>query len=348
MRQIFLAYATVGIVIYIKTILFLKDRIHDAYKVEERRKETEVSIEMLNKYDVLSNMAGASHQNVRSLQMAKVTWSEPKWMQKVKDYHEPPGKYFLIEVLQVRIYEQDKAKWTIKELKQWIHYMLWAGVQHIFLCDHYKYEHESLANQLEKYIESNLITYLPFPHPRIARQAQILCYNSIIARYKYDVEWQMSIDMDEYPFISYDIEEGFLARYLKTMRENVVEVSMPNFLMLGQGDRSRDMVIERINRITSLSERTNDLSKPIYKPMNTTVDIHETNYRLGKRYVELGDRLKNLHYWGARLQDWGPDTQEVLERTVEFNEVRNKLAPIIRKSLLAFGENDAFSNTTGP
>ncbi len=78
------------------------------------------------------------------------------------------------------------------------------------------------------------------------------------------------------------------------------------------------------------------------------VDIHRTSIKQGKRYRELGDRLKILHYWGARLQNWGPDTGKILNMTVKFNYVRNILAPSIRKSLLAFGETDAFSNKSGP
>ena len=78
------------------------------------------------------------------------------------------------------------------------------------------------------------------------------------------------------------------------------------------------------------------------------VDLHKTSYKQGKRYKELGDHLKMLHYWGSRLQNWGPDTPKILNITVEFNHVRNRLAPAIRKSLIAFGEIDAFSNKSGP
>ena len=146
-----------------------------------------------------------------------------------------------------------------------------------------------------------------------------------------------------------DTNEGFLVRYLKALPPDISVVSIPNFLMLGQGDRRRDVTIERINRITSLTKRSNILSKVIYKPMNTRgVGVHSATPRHGRVYQEEGRRLKMLHYWGARTQKWGPDTPKVLNMTVEFNHVRNTLAPILRRSLLAFGESDAFSNTTGP
>ena len=63
-----------------------------------------------------------------------------------------------------------------------------------------------------------------------------------------------------------------------------------------------------------------------------------------------GDKhnLKLLHYWGARQQNWGPDTKQMLDSTVEFNDVRDTVAIAVRYSLLVFGEYQAFSNNTGP
>ena len=84
--------------------------------------------------------------------------------------------YFLTELLQVRIYEDDKAKWTLKELKQWMHYIFLAGVQHIYLCDHFLYEHEKLDVPLKKYIDAGLVTYLPRGSVRDAMTAQTQCY----------------------------------------------------------------------------------------------------------------------------------------------------------------------------
>ena len=76
--------------------------------------------------------------------------------------------------------------------------------------------------------------------------------------------------------------------------------------------------------------------------------MHHNSIRSGRVVEENGTKLKMLHYWGGRLQNLGPDTADVIKRTVPFTEVREKLAPIIRQSLLVFGEYDAFSNSTGP
>ena len=271
----------------------------------------------------------------------------PHWQIRLKhpdanDLHH----YFLAEVLQVRIYAGDRAKWSLAELKQWMHYMFWAGAEHIYLCDHNKYKHEKLDVPLKQYIDLGLLTYIPKHMPREAMAAQVECYQYVIDTYRRSTTWQIAVDMDEYPYVSKDLEEGFLIRYLKQQADDISELSMHNYLLLGQGDRTRTMAIERINRITP--HPINNLDKPIYRPQRVFAQIHHNTIRDG-RVVEVdGASIMMLHYWGARLQKWGPDTKKTLSSTIEFNVIRDQLAPKIRNSLITFGELHAFNATTGP
>lgn len=269
----------------------------------------------------------------------------PKWQNVSSHVKEI---YNLAEVLQVRVYEDDKAKWTTAELKQWMHYLFWAGVDHILVCDHYKYEHEKLDKPLIEYIKQGLVTYFPWGHSSIshAMKAQVACYQLMIDKYKDRCKWQMAIDMDEFPYKPDDTTEGFLVRYLASQDDKVSELSMHNFLLLGQGDRKKNMTFERINRITP--QPANNLDKPIYKPGRVSANLHHNIISKGITHEVPNDELKMLHYWGARMQDWGPDTPELFKKTVEFNSVRDTMAPRIRKSLLCYGEFDAFSSKTGP
>ena len=278
----------------------------------------------------------------------------PKWQHKLfntsylQDNLLNENKFFLAAAFRVRIYSGDKANWTTKELRQWFHYMFWAGVEHIFLCDHFIKDSESLKDQLQRYIKLNLITYIPWNVGKHTLASQVECYQHIIDKYGKITTWQIAIDMDEYPYIHNDTEEGFLTRYLHQFSQEISEISMPNYLMLGKGDFSKNLTIERINRIESLTKKSNNLDKPIYRPGNVKAGMHHNHILRGNLHEEDGKIIKMLHYWGSRLQNWGPDTPEILQRTVPFTEVRSKLAPIIRKSLLAFGEMEAFSNSTGP
>ena len=276
----------------------------------------------------------------------------PRWQQKLSSTSHPKynlqdgQKILLAAAFRVRIYKDDKAKWTIRELKQWFHYLFWAGVEHIFLCDHFLDDSEILKDQLLRYIQLNLITYIPWDVGPHTLPNQVQCYKKIIDEYGKLTTWQIAIDMDEFPYVYGDVEEGFLTRYLQKFSDTTTEISMPNFLLLGQGDRSKNMTIERIDRIEPV--KSSNLDKPIYRPLQVIANMHHNFVKSGTVHEEDGNTLKMLHYWGSRLQNWGPDTQDIINRTVPFTEVREKLAPIIRKSLLAFGETDAFSNSTGP
>ena len=223
-------------------------------------------------------------------------------------------QFFLTEVLQVRIYENDKAKWSIRELKQWIHFILLAGVEHIFLCDHYMYDSERLDVPLKRYIDLGLITYFPWSAIRNAMQAQVRCYNHIIDNYKVNSRWHIAIDMDEYPFALQDFREGFLVRYIGNLTSQygnrITEISLSNYLMLGEGDRSRDIVIDRINRMTP--KPANGLVKPIYRPERVRANIHHNVLLSGTHLNADTDVMRMMHYWGARTQDWGPDTPETI------------------------------------
>ena len=255
-------------------------------------------------------------------------------------------RYFLVELLQVRIYEDDKAKWTLAELKQWMHFMFLAGVEHIYVCDHYKNKSEMLEKHLQKYIDLGLVTYLEWGTIRHPLTAQIQCYQHIINAHKYESVWQIAVDMDEYPFSLNNTEEDFLIHFLRQAPPYVTEVSMTNYLMLGQGDRRRDMVIDRIDRMTP--KQANVLVKPIYRPEKVQANIHHNHVLMGRRVVAPPPVLKMLHYWGARVQNWGPDTANTLAITVEMTAMRTAWADRVRNSLLVFGELDAFNATTGP
>ena len=271
----------------------------------------------------------------------------PQWQKrltKCKDIEKT--KFFLTSALQVRIYKADKAKWTIKELKQWLHYMFWAGIEHVYVCDHYRFTSESLLYSLKQYIDANLVTYIAWNHIRIPMTAQVSCYQYIIDEFGADAVWQIAVDMDEYPFMPNDTNENFLSRYLKSLSFSVTEVSMHNFLMLGHGNRSRTMAIERITRMTP--EPANELDKPMYRPNRVIASIHHNQIKHGKRLEADGEQIRLLHYWGSRINHFGPDTPEILVKTIEYTALRDSLSNTIRQSLIGFGELDAFSNSTGP
>ncbi len=262
-------------------------------------------------------------------------------------------KYFVTVVVKCRIYETDKAKWTVRELKQWLHYLFLAGVEHVFFCDHFQNDSERLHIALQRYMEAGLLTYIPWSYKNSTdiRKVHLMCYQHVINHYGSMVTWQITIDMDEYPFSVIDTREGFVRRFLenitKSKGSNVTEISMENYLMLGQGNRSRDLVIDRINRMTP--RPANNMVKPIYRPERISkAEMHHNYILWGRKIVADSDMLRMAHYWGARTQNWEPDTPETINKTVEMNLVRNSWAEKLRNSLLSWGETDAFATDSGP
>lgn len=271
----------------------------------------------------------------------------PLWQLKVNlcNYTWRKDFYFVV-ALQVRIYKLDKAKWTLGELKQWMHYMFWAGAEHIYICDHYRFSFERLDVKLKRYIDAGLVTYIAWNRIRNPMQAQTSCYQHIITRYGHSNIWQAAIDMDEYPFITGDQREGFWTQYLKKVSFAISELSLHNYLMLGHGDRTKNMTIERIKRMTP--KPANELDKPIYRPTRVSAVLHHNKILHGRRMEVKNDEARLLHYWGSRVSDFGPDKPDLYNITIEYPAMAESFSNILRHSLVAFGEIDAFNCSTGP
>ncbi len=262
---------TITILILVLKMMFLFQNIYgtSTFKENETMEKTiNTAIIVLKRNTTFFSREHAAVNNTHKYQINK-DYIQPEnyrlnWLGNLKKPKGTNVKYFLVQVLCVRIYAHDKAKWTVRELKQWIHYMFYAGVEHIFLCDHYENENEVLQKHLHNYTDKNLITYIPFPTTKMTLGHQAQCYNSIVSKHKHDIEWQMSLDMDEFPYVENDTKEGFLIRYIKSLPSDVVEVLMPNYLMLGQGDRSRNMTIERYVHISCITTMRKTNAKWIF------------------------------------------------------------------------------------
>lgn len=275
------------------------------------------------------------------------SYSIPLWQYFLFQNSVRSDDFYLVTVLQVRLYSYDKAKWSINELKQWFHYLFLAGVEHILICDHFMFDHEKFENEIQKYVKLGLVSYFPWNFIRNPMLSQIKCYNHFIKKFKNYHAWHMAIDIDEYPFSLDDCKENFLVRFLQKIPEDISEVSMSNYLMLGSGDRSQNMVIRRINRMTK--DPANALSKPIYRPKNVrSAAVHHNHLSRGRQWEAPHDKLRMLHYWGARVQDWGPDTNKTLDITTIMNEMLKCWGPQLEVSLLTFNESSALTHLTGP
>ena len=241
----------------------------------------------------------------------------------------PKPPYFLTAVLLTRIYEKDKAKLTSAELKMWLQYLRYAGVEHVYIYDAFVYQSESQLPHLKEFLKDGYVTYVDWHkyNPYTISGTQVKAYQNCINVYQKESQWQAAIDIDEYPFSPRDQSPGFLSRYMKQYEKtypDVSELSMQNFLFLGK-PLNKELMIERVMRRTP--QRSNVLSKPIYRTANIhSASVHHNSIQRGRSANAPQRELRLNHYWGARLQNWGNDTEETLKITIPDDSMK----PIIR------------------
>ena len=231
----------------------------------------------------------------------------------------PP--YFLTVVFIVRIYEKDLSELTSQDIKNWLLYLRYAGVDHAYLYDLWYLPGESQREPLNVFIREGYLTYFDKHDltPFSLEKSQHPSYQHCIDKFGKDTTWQVAIDIDEYPFCPGDTKSGFLRRYIEkfsSVNPQLSEITMNNFLYLGVKNKSRDLLIDKLWRRTH--NPGNYLVKPIYKPSDTRrAQVHHNVLKRGQTGNAPSGELRMNHYWGARLQNWGPDTEEILAKTEE-------------------------------
>ena len=254
----------------------------------------------------------------------------------------PP--YFLTAVFFVRIYEADKSELKSENIRQWLTYLRYAGVEHVYLYDLWYLPGEEQREELDVFIREGFLTYTERHDltPFIRDISLITSYQTCIDTYGNDTKWQVAIDIDEYPFSPTDTSPGFLYRFVQKYsldNPHVSEITMANFLYLGQKDSTKELLIEKLWRHTH--GPGNPLVKPIYKPVDIKgAQVHHNYLLRGKSQTAPHNALRMNHYWGARLQNWGPDTEEILAKTEEDRGMEPIVAafkncePYVRRYLL--------------
>lgn len=300
-----------------------------AHSVEQRSDKSETSLK--GNPQAYKDMAGQKERNLKRQDGSK-DQSKTKerkehdfetnktrdcagWVERGQNQSPP---YYLTAVLLVRIYEKDKAKLTTKEMKMWLQYLRYIGVEHVYVYDAWVYQNESQLEKLEAFAQDGYITYVDWHthNPYTIMGTQVAAYQHCIDNYSHENQWQAAIDIDEYPFSSIDTSPGFMYRYVKEIdqaRPEISEITIQNYLFLGK-PLDRELMIERVLRRTP--QPSNNLVKPIYRPSKVRAQVHHNMLKSGHNMNAPSADLRMNHYWGARLQNWGDDTPEILQKTI--------------------------------
>ena len=272
-----------------------------------------------NKSDVVTptNITDLTHTNATDKPSQSTNCQT--WCHRTENSTKP---FFLTAVLLVRIYVKDLAQLSTRELWQWLYYLRYAGFQHVYVYDAFVMKNESQAKALKPLIDEGFVTYVDWSHtafPYSIDGTQHSAYQDCIDRFGKETLWQAAIDMDEYPFSPTDQQPLFAQRAVARVSESTPrasELTMQNFLFLGKPlDGSKHpLLIDRIWRRTH--GPANALVKPIYKPGHVSrAIVHHNALATGMSRNFPVDHLRLNHYWGARLQNWGEDTPEIIAKT---------------------------------
>ena len=235
--------------------------------------------------------------------------------------------FFLTAVVLLRIRKESKSKTTTRELKQWLQYMRYIGVEHVYLYDAYYTVNESQKIYLTKFISEGFVTYTDWHehNPYSIAGTQVKAYQDNIDRFGNLSKWQVAIDLDEYPFSPSDTKPGFLVRFIQGFEKKhpaASEITMKNYLFLGK-PLEEEFLFQRIWRRTP--KPANGLVKPIYLPLKVTAQVHHNYLNSGHSIDAPDEQLRMNHYWGARLQNWGEDTPKVIAMTQEDRSMESVL-----------------------
>jgi len=187
------------------------------------------------------------------------------------------------------------------------------------------------------------VTYIDWSHkafPYSVAGTQESAYQHCFDNYGNKSVWQVSIDIDEYPFCPLDVKSNFMQRFIANYayeQPDVSQITMQNFLFLGKplDEAEHPLLIDRLRRRTH--GVSNNLVKPIYKTKYITIaGVHHHDVMYGHSEDADYRRIRLNHYWGARLQNWGEDTPETLAKTRRDDSMQEIVDNLLKCDTVCF------------
>ncbi|MCO5571512.1 hypothetical protein L7F22_025254 [Adiantum nelumboides] len=191
---------------------------------------------------------------------------------------EPP--YLLVALIFNRVHGSDLFGIGPYECRQWIEYMLYAGVEHVYWYDAAHNNAEILKSYIRPYLRSGLLTYMRFydVFPNSLSESfhfeQDNSYRHFLTHFAQRARWVVQIDVDEYPFSSVDRNSCFLQRLIREYEvrsRGTSQILLQCMIFAGnpQFDLVNGWVIERYQRrkyeTEGVKKGYQSRQKPIYR-----------------------------------------------------------------------------------
>eukprot|EP00270_Netrium_digitus_P011451 TRINITY_DN3647_c0_g1_i1.p1 TRINITY_DN3647_c0_g1~~TRINITY_DN3647_c0_g1_i1.p1 ORF type:complete len:471 (+),score=87.11 TRINITY_DN3647_c0_g1_i1:215-1627(+) len=173
----------------------------------------------------------------------------------------PAEKKFYLSVLVYNRMDENGNKGigiTHYELRQWLEYLRYAGVAHVYWYDAARPAEESQERALKPYVYKGFLTYnnfhslFPGNLDKGSHFERDKSYVHGLATYGGTTEWMAVLDDVDYPFMIFDTNPGFLQRHLRVYEADYPDVSqmlMQTILFRGDPEADRPaLLIERYER----------------------------------------------------------------------------------------------------
>ena len=298
----------------------------------------------------------------------------PLWTQKIRNgsgmrKHTGDRKYFLsaFTATQTEFHPPavENLQRDVASLKQWIHYLLLAGVDHIYLCDGHERENHHLGKYLWRFMGYGVLTYLPMHYNSsigfILQAAQAKCYKEVTPTLKKETEWLMNINMFEYPFVLNDQREGFLSRHLQRLVQapaarssNYTDVEVNYKVIEGPVDTSQRIVVDRGQELVTYDNI--EIVAPLYRPSSRSSLPNPEHTEQGKIKLEEFQNIRNtikseqlllLNYHNTVKENFFDQDRPRIgdDGMSSIQNLSSIIVPQLKKSLTVFGEQDAYLGT---
>jgi hypothetical protein len=205
-----------------------------------------------------------------------------------------------------RIWPGDEFSMSYLDLLDWLGYVRWSGVKHIFLYDncHVDSECQTNASALP------YVTYIKWQSAHYA-SAQTSAIEHCLSNVRLTAPdaWALLCDIDEYPFSLKDKVANHLQRRILGFPNETSQILMRSMFFGGRGtERPKNRHVSLLEHYThrhARPEGERHRTKQIFKAALAGREqgniVHEMAMESGTTVVADPEDLRLNHYWGYRL-----------------------------------------------
>ena len=252
-----------------------------------------------------------TNDNTRAIKLdelaVNITLIQPKEQQPKEQ--QPKEQPVIHAVVLFRLWPGDTFGMGVPQLVHWVSYMKEVvGIDKIHLYDNCQSESECVnaSYNASRWPEADYF------------QAQYTAYQHCMASIGSPQNtWMIQLDLDEFPFMPWDSNSGFLKRYINQLSTDTTQVLLPCMFFGGQPENEDPKIPVRYTHRQETTEQTR--TKPLFRLDSAQSmqfrEVHVHGMRIGNTIKADPAILRFNHYWGDRINQ-GPVIDTSLQITM--------------------------------